>query len=104
MLYIAMLKCSFAAIGHARKCVSGDRNHEWFLWCLGSSLFANVVAQFGINYMAQLLLVLFPLLAFISVAAFEARQAKAQGPDSRDQRTLASVFDDPQRKMLVERW
>jgi hypothetical protein len=68
---------SFGAIGTARKLVSGDRSQEWLFWCLGSSLFANVVAHFGINYMAQLMLGFFPLLACISVAAFEAKQENA---------------------------
>lgn len=74
-LYIMILKNSFAAIGNARKQVRGNHTQEWFLWCLGSCLFANVIAQFGINYMIQLLLVLFPLLAWISVTASEIRHA-----------------------------
>ena len=75
-LYILTLKRSFAAIGNARKRVSGDRKQEWILWCLGSSLFANVVGQFGINYMIQLQLLLFPLLACICVAAGEVAHRK----------------------------
>jgi hypothetical protein len=73
IFYIAVFKRSFAAIGTARKQVNGDRAREWLLWCLGADLFANVVSHFGINYMAQLMMSLFPLLACISVAAFEAR-------------------------------
>jgi hypothetical protein len=76
--YILILKRSFGAIGDARKQVSGDRKREWLLWCLGATLFAIVVAQFGINYMIQLQLVLFPLLVCISVAALEARSATSQ--------------------------
>jgi len=68
VFYIMVLKRSFAAIGNTRKRVSGDRRQEWFLWCLGSCLFANAVAQFGINYMVQLQLLLFPLLSCICVA------------------------------------
>lgn len=82
VLYILVLKRSFAMIGNARKRVSGDRKQEWFLWCLGSCLFANVVGQFGINYMVQLQLLLFPLLACICVAAevgvAHAKTAKAE--------------------------
>jgi hypothetical protein len=72
--YIAIFKWSFGAIGKARKQVNGDRAEEWLLWCLGADLFANVVASFGINYMAQMQMSLFPLLACICVATFEARQ------------------------------
>jgi hypothetical protein len=90
-LYIMILKRSFAAIGNARKQVSGDRKQEWFLWCLGSALFANVVAAFGINYMAQLLMLLFPLLACISMATFDVRQAMKQGARTSNREELASA-------------
>jgi hypothetical protein len=74
IFYIAIFKRSFGAIGTARKIVDGNRGQEWLLWCLGSALFATVVAHFGINYMAQLIMGFFPLVACISVATFEARQ------------------------------
>lgn len=79
--YIVILKRSFATLGNARKRASGDRNQEWFLWCLGSCLFANVVTQFGINYMIQLQLLLFPLLASISIAALESRHVAIQSKE-----------------------
>jgi len=79
ILYIMILKRSFAAIGNARNRISGDRNQEWFLWCLGSCLFANVVAQFGINYMVQLLFLLSSLLACISAASLESRRTLVEG-------------------------
>ena len=78
IFYIAIFSRSFGAIGKARKLVSGDRSREFLLWCLGANLFAVVVASFGINYVQQLLLGFFPLLACISVAAFEARQSTAR--------------------------
>jgi hypothetical protein len=74
VFYIMIFSRSFSAVGTARKRVNGNRRDEWFLWCLGADLFANVVAHFGINYMAQMMMTLFPLLAFISVAANEAKQ------------------------------
>jgi hypothetical protein len=89
--YLLVLKRSFAAVGNARRHVSGDREQEWFLWCLGSSLLAHVVGQFGINYMAQLLLVLFPLLACISVAA-NARLDTTQKAEMLHDSQLASTL------------
>jgi hypothetical protein len=83
IFYLGIFNRSFVAIGNARKRVSGDRQQEWFLWCFGSSLFATIVAHFGINYMAQLIMGFFPLIACISVATFEARKvtvAKADVP------------------------
>jgi hypothetical protein len=74
IFYIMIFKRSFGAIGIARKQVDGNRGQEWLLWCLGADLFGTVVAHFGINYMALGLMGFFPLLACISVAAFEANQ------------------------------
>jgi hypothetical protein len=78
IFYITIFKRSFGAIGTARKQVNGDRAREWLLWCMGADLFANVVAHFGINYMTQMMMTMFPLLACISVAAFEAKQEKVR--------------------------
>jgi len=74
IFYVAIFSRSFGAIGTARKLVNGDRRQEWLLWCLGASMFATVVAHFGINYMTQLIMGFFHLVACISVATFEARQ------------------------------
>jgi hypothetical protein len=90
--YIAIFSRSFGAIGTARKQVSGDRGRELLLWCLGADLFANVVASFGINYMTQLVMSLFPLLACISVATFEARRAKVRSVEPSGQEQFASTL------------
>ena len=80
IIYIAIYKRSFGAIGKARKRVAGNCGQEWFLWCLGSALFATVVSSFGINYMTYLMMALFSLLAGISVATVEARQFVVETP------------------------
>jgi hypothetical protein len=90
--YIAIFSRSFGAIGTARKQVSGDRGRELLLWCLGADLFANVVASFGINYMTQLVMSLFTLLACISVATFEARRAKVRSVEPSGQEQFASTL------------
>lgn len=76
--YIAIFTRSFGAIGKAKKKVEGDRGREWFLWCLGSTLFSIVVAHFGINYPAMMEIGLFTLWTAISVATFEASQPVAE--------------------------
>ncbi len=88
IFYIAIFQRSFSSIGTARKLVIGDRGQEWLLWCLGSSLFATVVAHFGINYMAQLIMAFFPLVVCIVVATREARQASVQPVASPAQEQL----------------
>lgn len=75
IFYIAIFKRSFAAIGDTRKLGILDEGQEWFQWCMGSVLFATVVASFGINYVSQLLTGFFCLLGCISITIFEARQA-----------------------------
>ncbi|HVN81757.1 MAG TPA: hypothetical protein VMW38_22420 [Terriglobia bacterium] len=81
IFYVGIFVRGFSAIGRARKLVEGDTRQEWLFWCLGSSLFATVVAHFGINYMAQLIMGFFPLVVCISVATSQAMQRPAQGAD-----------------------
>lgn len=80
LLYITIFKRSFRAIGIARKRVEANRAQEWLLWCLGSALFANIVASFGINYSVHLMMCLFLLLVCVSMATLEARQATVRTP------------------------
>jgi len=89
--YIAILARSFGAIGTARKLVSGNQSQEWLLWCLGSALFATVVASFGINYMVQLQMELFSLLACISASSFGARQVTVPSLEAPGLGELPSV-------------
>jgi len=85
VLYIAIFSRGFAAVGNTRKLVEGNNKQEWLLWCLGATLFANVMASFGINYMLQLLFVFFPLLAWVSVATSEAKQLAIQTAPAIDE-------------------
>ncbi|MFI5092215.1 MAG: hypothetical protein ACHQIK_02125 [Candidatus Acidiferrales bacterium] len=91
IFYIAIFSRSFGAIGTARKLVNGDRGQEWLLWCLGSALFATAVAHFGINYMSQLIMGFFPLVACISVVTFEVRQRAARSVETPGQGQFASA-------------
>src|SRR5216683_1182589 len=72
ILFISIIIKGFASIGTARKVAEGNRSEEWFLWCLGATLFSHVVAFFGIGYFDQVQFAWFALLAIISVAVFEA--------------------------------
>jgi len=74
IFYILIFQRCFSAIGKARKLVVGKPDQELLMWCLGSALFATVIAHFGINYMAQLIMAFFALVACIVVATFEVRQ------------------------------
>lgn len=91
VLFVAIYRRSFGVIGTARKHVDGDRRQEWLLWCLGSALFANIVASFGINYMVQLMMCFSSLLACISVATYAARQATVRCVEAPDREQFASA-------------
>jgi hypothetical protein len=67
LLFLASIVYGFKYLGSARK-VSADRKEQIFLWALGSALFANAVAFFGISYWDQTQVVWYGLLAAISAA------------------------------------
>ena len=100
ILFIGIYTWGFGAIGKARKQVEGDRKQEWLLWCLGATLFANVVASFGINYMVQLEMGLFLSLACISVATFVAGHVEVRDDDATSELLLAPV---PRRAGVIFR-
>jgi len=68
VFFIAMISRISARIGNARKLVEGD-GREWLMWFLGASLFANLVAFFGVNYFDQSRIAWFLLLAMIAAAS-----------------------------------
>lgn len=78
LCYIGVFKRAFGAVGTARKSVEGDRKREWFLWYLGAALFATAVGYFGTSTSAQSVMGWLCLLACISTAIFESRQAAAE--------------------------
>ncbi len=67
--YILVISRSYSRLGEARTLVL-NRDEEWFMWFLGSAVFANVVAFFGVNYFDQSRMGWFALLAM--VVAFSA--------------------------------
>jgi hypothetical protein len=81
IFYILVVSRSFAKLGNARK-RAGSKQQEWLLWLLGSALFANVVAFFGVNYFDQSRIAWFLLLSMIcaSTAPMLRRDAIGSGP------------------------
>ena len=70
--FLAVISRAFRNLGSARKWISGNYEEEWFLWCLGATLFAHVVAYFGVSYFDQVQAEWYLLLAVICVATTEA--------------------------------
>lgn len=70
LLFLATLVYGFKYLGRARRAAT---KHKAFLfWGLGSALFANVVAFFGITYFDQTMVAWYCLLAFISASVLPA--------------------------------
>jgi len=83
LLLLAILVCGFKYLGRALRRRGKDKPQALFLWGLGSALFANVVAFFGISYFDQTIAAWYGLLAIISVAA-PAVKKTATLPATRD--------------------
>jgi hypothetical protein len=83
VLFIAILVYGFKYLGRARRVASreNDKNRALFIWALGSALFANVVAFFGISYFDQNIVTWYCLLAMISaVSAVPAKKSLRPEP------------------------
>jgi hypothetical protein len=65
IFFILLISRSFGRLGNARK-KAKSKQEEWLVWFLGSALFANVVAFFGVNYFDQSRDAWFLLIAMIS--------------------------------------
>jgi hypothetical protein len=70
--FIFVVSKSFAKVGTARK-RAPSKKLEWWSWCLGAALFANVIAFFGVDYFDQVKMMLFVLLS--SICATSIRRA-----------------------------
>jgi hypothetical protein len=90
VLFIMIYSRSFGAIGTARKLVNGDRKQEWLLWCIGCTLFAHVVASFGIGYMDLLDMALFSILVIVSVVAFQAQEVTVKDVQTSEKPQIAA--------------
>jgi hypothetical protein len=66
IFFVAIISRSFGRIGTARRVAQGSHKQEWLLWCLGVTVFAHVVAYFGIGYWDQMQVAWFVFLAIVS--------------------------------------
>jgi hypothetical protein len=76
ILFVAMISICFSKLGDARKAVGSDKKQEWVIWLLGATMFANVIAFFGVNYFDQMKFAWFALLAMISAVTVPILQAQ----------------------------
>jgi hypothetical protein len=67
LLFLAILVFGFKYLGRARR-AAPDKKTALFMWALGSALFANAVAFFGISFYDQTMVAWYALLAMIPAA------------------------------------
>jgi len=67
ILFIATIVYAFRLIGRARKLAEKSRSELRLIWVLGTALFANTIAYFGIVYFDQSVVAWYTLLAMIAV-------------------------------------
>jgi len=67
VLFIAMLVYAFKLIGKTRRRAESDPKMLRLIWVIGTALFANVVAYFGIVYFDQAVVGWYALLAMIAI-------------------------------------
>lgn len=66
IFFIIIIKRCFSVVGIKMRKMEKQSEIQFHLWCIGSSLFANVVAFFGITYFDQIMVIWYMLLAMIS--------------------------------------
>jgi len=92
--FITIISRSFGRLGIARKRIEGNLREEWFIWCLGATMLAHVVAYFGIAYFDQTQFAWLAFLAIISMTTstiFEAKRTQPQMILESQQIELAEV-------------
>lgn len=73
---ITILVLGFKYIGTARKHYDSDKKHEFFVWAVGCSFFANLVAFFGVSYWDQTIIGWYMVLAAVMAVTLPARIAQ----------------------------
>lgn len=75
--FLAIIVFGFKYLGRARRTADQGQNRkqELFIWALSGSLFANVVAFFGVSYWDQIIVAWYALLVIICAATLSARSA-----------------------------
>jgi hypothetical protein len=99
-LFILTISRSFGGIGEARRSVQGSTEREWLLWLLGASLFAHVVAFFGVNYFDQSRIAWLLLLAVISTAAKSITPISFQSRSGGDEHVLSAVGTETRQQQV----
>lgn len=98
LLFIAVLVYGFKYVGRARRFTEVDKRRALFNWALGSALFANAVAFFGISYFDQTMVAWYCLLAAISTCVSVHPKKSLNplpSPVAEDANSLSQLSEQP---------
>lgn len=76
--FIAVIVLAFKYLGKARRSAEG-KQQRLFIWALSASVFANVVAFFGVSYFDQTIVAWYALLAMIPAIVAAVRRIQREG-------------------------
>lgn len=93
---ISILVYGFKFVGRAGRAAAANKAQAQFIWAIGCSLFANVVAYFGISYWDQIQVGRYALLVMISAMLASQKSAR------KLQRPAASIEQPVPRRGIEE--
>jgi hypothetical protein len=78
--FLAILYVCFKWVGMSRRVTARQSRNEWYFWLIGATLFAHVMAFFGISYFDQTRVSWYALLALISSASAPLLRSRQRSP------------------------
>jgi len=66
LLFGAIIVLCFRTVGRVQKMRLWEKRTRWFVWCLGSALFAHTIAFLGISYFDQIIISWYLLLSMLA--------------------------------------
>jgi hypothetical protein len=99
-LFITQISYCFSRLGTTRKIAAerGDTSSEWIAWCIGSMLFAQTVAYFGIGYFDQTQFLWLSLLALVPAVNLRPKGSSEGGRTGSDE---PAAYFQPGEEVIV---
>ncbi len=99
--FILVISRSFSRLGTARRRTDGGRRKQWYFWCLGAALMANVVAYCGVEYFDQMQFAWYALLAMIVAAVSEVGKGTGKRTDAKPATEDQALEAEPERELVA---
>lgn len=92
--FVAIIVFGFKFLGKARKTAARvSRKQELFIWAFAASLFANVVAFFGIGYFDQTVVAWYAIIVMIAVVSRTVKKDPVLAANENTTQYLPSITD-----------